>query len=420
MNEQKSTAAVAIERCAPDRPTGLVVAIATAAVDTLVAATIIGELVSDPRPSWTLLGLDIAVGVLGCAVLPFLFRRPAATAVGLAALAALSPAATPLATVGTLHVARVRRFPVALAVAGAGIVGLAIQGAWRPYPGLSYGWWLLLDVAVFAALVGWGTLAQARAALITSLRERARRVEAEQTHRVAEARLLERTRIAREMHDVLAHRLSLLATYAGALEFRPDAPPEQISRAAAVVRAGAHQALEELREVIGVLREDDLANNQATEERRNGAAAGARPTGAPDGSAERPQPTLADLSRLVDESREAGVQVDLDNRVPDASAMPASTGRTAYRIVQEGLTNARKHAQGQPVRVAVAGSAGSQLVIDIRNPLAGGPIVGTPVPGSGTGLIGLSERVHLAGGEVDHGLTTTGEFRLHASLPWPQ
>jgi signal transduction histidine kinase len=418
MNDKKATTALTSERCAPDRPTGTVVAVATAAVASLVVATIIGELVSDPRSSWTLLGLDIAVGVLGCAVLPFLFRRPPATAVGLAALAALSPAATPLATVGALHVARVRRFPVALAVAGAGIVGLAIQGAWRPHPGLSYGWWLVLDVAVFAALVGWGTLAQARAALIMSLRERARRVEAEQAHRVAEARLLERTRIAREMHDVLAHRLSLLATYAGALEFRPDAPPEQISRAAAVVRAGAHQALEELREVIGVLREDGLANNEATGERRNGAAPGARPTGAP-GSTERPQPTLADLSRLVAESREAGVQVDLDNRVPDASAMPASTGRTAYRIVQEGLTNARKHAQGQPVRVAVAGSAGSQLVIDIRNPLAGGPIVGTPVPGSGTGLIGLSERVHLAGGEVDHGLTTAGEFRLHASLPWP-
>src|SRR5207248_4347589 len=69
--------------------------------------------------------------------------------------------------------------------------------------------------------------------------------------------MAERTRIAREMHDVLAHRLSLLATYAGAIEYRPDAPPEQVARAAGVVRAGAHQALDELREVITVLREDD-------------------------------------------------------------------------------------------------------------------------------------------------------------------
>jgi signal transduction histidine kinase len=420
MNDQNSSSAVARERCTPERPPGHVVAVATAAVATLVAATIIGELLSDPRPSWTLLGLDIAVGVLGCAVLPLLFWRPPPTAVGLAALAALSPAATPPSTVGTLHVARVRRFPVAVAVAAAGIVGHAIQGAWRPYPGLSYAWWLVVDVAVHAALVGWGTLAQARAALITSLRERARRVEAEQAHRVAEARLLERTRIAREMHDVLAHRLSLLTTYAGALEFRPDAPPEQISRAAAVIRAGAHQALEELREVIGVLRGDDLVTAETTEKRRNGAASGARPAGSLDGSTERPQPTLADLSRLIDESREAGVQVDLDNRVLDASSMPTSTGRTAFRIVQEGLTNARKHAQGQPVRVAIAGAAGSRLDIDILNPLADVLVAATPVPGSGTGLIGLSERVHLAGGDVDHGLTMTGEFRLHASLPWPQ
>jgi len=420
MNDQNPSIAVTRERCTPERPTGLVVAVSTAAVAVLVAATIIGEVLSDPRPSSTLLGLDIAVGVLGCAVLPLLFWRPPPTAVGLAALAALSPAATPPSTVGTLHVARVRRFPVAVAVAGAGIVGHAIQGAWRPYPGLSYAWWLVVDVAVHAALVGWGTLAQARAALITSLRERARRVEAEQAHRVAEARLLERTRIAREMHDVLAHRLSLLTTYAGALEFRPDAPPEQISRAAAVIRAGAHQALEELREVIGVLRGDDLVAAQAPEERQNGAAPGARPAGSLDGSTERPQPTLADVSQLIDESREAGVQVDLDNRVLDASSVPTSTGRTAFRIVQEGLTNARKHAQGQPVRVTIAGTAGSRLDIDIRNPLADVLVAATPVPGSGTGLIGLSERVHLAGGDVDHGRTTTGEFRLHASLPWPQ
>ena len=110
-----------------------------------------------------------------------------------------------------------------------------------------------------AALVGWGELSQARQALLQSLREQAHRAESEQASRVAEARAAERASIAREMHDVLAHRLSLLATYAGALEYRPDAPPEQLARAAGVVRAGVHQALDELREVIGVLRDDDPA-----------------------------------------------------------------------------------------------------------------------------------------------------------------
>ncbi len=106
-------------------------------------------------------------------------------------------------------------------------------------------------------LVGWGALTQARQALIQSLRERAERAEAEQDHRVAEARAQERARIAREMHDVLAHRLSLLATYSGAMEYRPDSSPEQLSRAAGVIRTGAHQALDELRQVITLLREDE-------------------------------------------------------------------------------------------------------------------------------------------------------------------
>ena len=95
---------------------------------------------------------------------------------------------------------------------------------------------------------------RARRQLVVSLRDRAERAEAEQQLRVAQARQLERTRIAREMHDVLAHRISLLSLHAGALEFRPDAPPEEVARAAGVIRASAHAALQDLREVIGVLR----------------------------------------------------------------------------------------------------------------------------------------------------------------------
>ena len=106
----------------------------------------------------------------------------------------------------------------------------------------------------YAALLGFGALTQARAALLISLRDRARRAEAEQDRRVAEARVAERARIAREMHDVLAHRLSLVATYAGALEYRPDASREQLAAAAGIVRDGVHQALDELREVVTVLR----------------------------------------------------------------------------------------------------------------------------------------------------------------------
>ena len=130
----------------------------------------------------------------------------------------------------------------------------------------------------------------------------------------------------------LAAGLCLLSVHAGALEFRPDAPPAEIGRAAGVIRDSAHDALQDLREIIGVLRapgEGDEGN--------------------------RPQPTLVTLDALIEESRSAGMEVTLDNTVTDPAQAPAATGRTVYRIAQEALTNARKHAPGAPVRVTVAG-----------------------------------------------------------------
>jgi signal transduction histidine kinase len=295
---------------------------------------------------------------------------------------------------GTLHVARYRPLPIAIGVAAAGVAGHLVQWFWRPGSGLSVSWWIVLDVAVHAALLGWGALAQAREALLNSLRERAERAEAEQGRRVAEARMLERTRMAREMHDVLAHRLSLLATYAGALEYRPDSSPEKLAAAAGVIRAGVHQALDELRDVIGVLRDTD-AEDQATD---------------------RPQPTFADLAGLIEESRDAGTEIRYDAAVAGSDSLPPATGRTAYRVVQEGLTNARKHAAGRPVSLVLRGRPGGTLQIEISNPAGDGV---PTTPGSGTGLVGLTERVHLAGGTLDHRQAPDGEFRLQASLPWP-
>ncbi|MFI0351280.1 sensor histidine kinase [Actinomadura sp. 9N407] len=341
------------------------------------------------------LGLDIAVGVAGWLLSPVLLWRPVTGAVALTLLAALSPAATPPATMGALQVAERRGFPVAAAVAVAGIAAHAVQGLWRPSGGISFGWWMLLVTVAYGALIGWGAMVRARRALLISLRERARRAEAEQGRRVAEARMLERARIAREMHDVLAHRLSLVATYAGALEYRPDAPPEKLAQAAGVVRAGVHQALDELREVIIVLREEEDDEG-------------------------RPQPGPADLPRLVEESRDAGTEVRLRDEVTEPDALPATIGRTAYRVVQEGLTNARKHASGTPVHVLLEGRPGDHLSIEIRNALTGAAPL---APGSGTGLVGLTERVRLAGGHLDHEYIdkgmAAGEFRLHAWLPWP-
>ncbi|MFI0369720.1 sensor histidine kinase [Actinomadura sp. 1N219] len=382
-----------LESAAPCRRRGRRpdVAIVLAVTGALVSLTIWGRYSADVPDGR--LALDIAIGAAAWLLSPALLWRPVAVAVALTVLAAVSPAATPAATLGALQVAQRRPFPVAAGIAVAGVGAHVVQGWWQPSDGISFGWWLLLISLGYGALIGWGALARARRALLESLRERARRAEAEQGRRVAEARMAERARIAREMHDVLAHRLSLLATYAGALEYRPDAPPEKLAHAAGVVRAGVHQALDELRDVIVLLREDEAEEG-------------------------RPQPVLDDVSRLVEESRDAGGRVELRDEVVDPGALPAAAGRTAYRVVQEALTNARKHAAGRPVRVELRGRPGARLVIDVRNPLPDDPGAAPAAPGSGTGLVGLTERVRLAGGRLDH-QATADEFRLHAWLPWP-
>ena len=228
-------------------------------------------------------------------------------------------------------------------------------------------------------------------------RERARRVEAQEQLRTEQIRYAERTRIAREMHDVLAHRISLLSLHAGVLEFRPDAPPDEVARAAGVIRACAHQALEDLRTVIGVLRDE---------------SDGAGP--------EPPQPTLAALPGLLEESRAAGMRVRADVGLPDLAAVPDVIGRHALRIVQEALTNARKHATDAPVELRLDGAPGRGLTIEVRNPVPALATAEPKIPGTGAGLLGLAERAALSGGRLEHGPDEQGQFRLHAWLPWPQ
>ena len=247
-------------------------------------------------------------------------------------------------------------------------------------------------------MIGWGLFTRVRRELVLSLRERAERLETEQRREVELAREAERRRIAREMHDVLAHRLSLLSVHAGALEFRPDAPPDEVAEAAGVIRETAQTALQELRDVIGVLRDDGE-----------------------NGTLEPPQPTLAAISTLVEESRAAGMRVEAQIDVSDDDALPAALGRTAYRVVQEGLTNARKHAPAAAVEVSVAIDEGPELVVEVTSRRAVGVAAGTGadrLPGAGTGLAGLAERVELAGGELRFGPDEEGDFVLRAVLPW--
>ncbi|MER5738762.1 histidine kinase [Streptomyces sp. NPDC002262] len=337
---------------------------------------------------------DQILGALACGALWLRRRWPAGLAAALAVAGALVPAAAGAMLASLFSVAVRRPFRDI-----AWIVGLALAGAVatvfvRPDPETGAVLGILLGVSLTLLVTAWGMLVRARRQLVEALRERAERAESEAELRAAQAQRLAREAIAREMHDVLAHRLTLLSVHAGALEFRPDAQPEQIARAAGVIRDSAHDALQDLREIIGVLRAPGEENG-----------------------GDRPQPTLATLGALVDESREAGTEVVLHSAVDDPGSVPAATGRTAYRIAQEGLTNARKHAPGAPVTVTLRGRPGDGLTVEVRNPAPGGPV--PHVPGSGQGLIGLSERAALAGGRLDHGPDPGGGFSLTAWLPWP-
>ncbi|GIF30481.1 two-component sensor histidine kinase [Actinoplanes utahensis] len=344
-------------------------------------------------PTW-LIWVDAVASGIAAVGLWWRRRFLAPLAVYLALLSFFSPASGITLLIVVFTVAVHRPFAVLGTYVAVVLASSAVFAALMPE--IVAGFWQTFAwgavMAVFAALCG--MLVRARRQLIVSWRDRAERAEAEQRLRVAQARVVERTRIAREMHDVLAHRISLLSLHAGALEFRPGAPPEEIAGAAAVVRASAHQALQDLRAVIGVLRTGQSEDEPAPE---------------------RPQPTLAALAGLAEESRSAGTKVRLDVAV-DPAAVPAATARAGYRIVQEGLTNARKHAPGAAVRVTVSGAPDDGLTIEIRNPLPVSVPV-APIPGTGVGLIGLAERALLAGGRLDHG-RTGGEFVLTAWLPW--
>ncbi|MDG9675208.1 histidine kinase [Micromonospora sp. DH14] len=350
-----------------------------------------------PLPHDWMLGVDTVLGLVCCGLLWVRRRWPLGLAVATLPLNLFSMAAAIPLLIIYFTVVVHRRTAVAIAVTGVGFLTNLVFSWTRPDPAMSYWLTVTWGVVITLAVLAWGMFVRARRQLIVSLRERAERAEAEQQLRVAQARHLERTRIAREMHDVLAHRISLLSLHAGALEFRPDAPADEVARAAGVIRGSAHAALQDLREVIGVLRAEDGG----------------------DDAPEPPQPTLADLPALIAESRSAGVRVNVSDTVAEAEKVPAALGRAAYRIVQEGLTNARKHAAGAAVTVDVAGGPGTGLSVAIGNRWPVGTPEGGTLPGAGTGLVGISERVTLAGGRLAYGRDDSGDFRLAAWLPWP-
>ncbi|MFF8828192.1 sensor histidine kinase [Streptomyces sp. NPDC015131] len=337
---------------------------------------------------------DQLLGAAACCAIWLRRRSPVAVAVALSLLSAVAPAAVGALMVALFGLAVRVPFRRLAQVTVLAMVCGTVQALVRPDPTLHPLASIAIGLVLILLVTGWGMLVRSSRQLVVALRERADRAEAEAELRAEQAQRAAREAIAREMHDVLAHRLTLLSVHAGALEFRPDAPPPEVARAAGVIRDSAHEALQDLREIIGVLR--------APGEHED---------------AHRPQPTLATLGALVAESRAAGMAVTLDDGVGDPESVPAATGRTVYRIAQEGLTNARKHAPGTEVTLTLRGSPGEGLTLTVANSAPTGPV--PHVPGSGQGLIGLTERATLAGGRLSHGPVPGGGFALRAWLPWP-
>ncbi|MFE6521535.1 sensor histidine kinase [Streptomyces sp. NPDC057794] len=267
-----------------------------------------------------------------------------------------------------------------------------------------------------------GLYVGARRRLMESLRERADSLErelqllAERAEERAEwARNEERTRIAREMHDVVAHRVSLMVVHAAALQAVARKDPEKAVKNAALVGDMGRQALTELREMLGVLR-------SGGDERRARAASaplaavGVAAAAAASRTADDEGPCLAEIEELVGQSAAAGMVVDLSVE-GDARSYAPEVEQTAYRVVQEALTNVHKHAAGAKTYVRLAHRV-SEIAMQVENePPGEGAASSAGLPSGGNGLVGMKERVSALGGVFVSGPTDAGGFRVSAVIP---
>jgi signal transduction histidine kinase len=244
---------------------------------------------------------------------------------------------------------------------------------------------LPLSVALIAVPILLGVVVRVRRSGARQLEEQERR------HSGERALLEERQRIARELHDVVAHHMSVIAIQAEAAPYKTADPPAELVESFGEIRASALAGLGELRRVLGVLR-----------------------TGVP-GTA--PQPGLGELDSLLDSARSGGVSVTMTSS-GEPVALPEGVDLSAYRIVQEALSNAMRHAPGSHVRVEVAYREDG-LAIEVRNDAVAPVLVasGTRDAGGGHGLVGMRERAAMLGGSLDAGPTADGGFLVSAVLP---
>ena len=271
--------------------------------------------------------------------------------------------------------------PVAVGIA---TVGVFLRDAYDPEI-RSFGdhVWDWLFVGLFVG-VGYGT--RLRRTRLDAAESRARQAELAQAARAEAAAEQERQRIARELHDIVSHSLGLLVFQAGVGEQLIDTDPDKAREAFRSIRVAGLEAVGEMGTILGLIRGDRMSGRQ-------------------------PQPRAADIEGLVRRARDTGVSVDFDVR-GDVTALPAAVELSVYRIAQEGLTNAVRHAPSAPVRVEVR-YRDERVDVEVVN----GPGTSAVPQGGGRGLIGLRERVAIFGGRLDVGPETDGGWRLAATLP---
>ncbi|BCK67771.1 hypothetical protein Srufu_017240 [Streptomyces libani subsp. rufus] len=350
-----------------------------------------------------LVGEAAGLAVLGIVLVLMRRRFPAACVVGLAALMGAVPSVALLTAVAAYTATRQlrtsrQRVGVLL---GAAALTMLIDAVCAPALGvgsspfgLALGAVLAVTTVVVPGLVG--TAAGQQGRLLRALRERAAAAEEARQLAESESRMRERSRIAAEMHDLVGHRLSLVSLHAGGLEMALEKAAPELRDEAAVVRRATRDAMQELREALGVLGplESDTGTGALTD------ATGTR----------------ADIEALVEESRRGGIPVELCWEGADLDARPARVRRAVHRVVREALTNVHRYAAGAHVTVAVR-HTGERVAVRVRNGVPPTRPAASTGLGSGRGLAGLRERVALLGGELEAARTPGGGFAVAADLP---
>jgi signal transduction histidine kinase len=350
------------------------------------------------------LGIPLAFGL----AVPVVFRRKypigayatAVAAGGLQVALDVRPAATDVAILILLYTLaayvprRISVWGLAVCLAGSAVGILR----WVSLMNHSLLEWLTAGAMLFAgpALLAWvlGDSMRYRRAYYASLEDRAARLERERDTQARIAAVAERARIARELHDVIAHNVSVMVVQADGASYALGADPDRAREALAAISATGRQALAEMRRLLGVLRREE-----------DGA-----------GSERAPQPGIGELGELLDQARGAGLPASFTVE-GDPQPLPGGVALAAYRIVQESLTNTRKHA-GPAASVSVVLRYSPDAVVLTISDDGWGDLGGAAPPGApGHGLTGMRERVAVYGGSVTAGPRPGGGFEVMATLP---